>query len=407
MTEPSSPSLRGARRRSLLGVFALLLLLGGLASTGYYWFVSRHFESTDDAYVAANVVPVTPQITGIVREVTVRDTDHVAAAQPLVALDDADARIALDAAEAQLAHTVREIRTVFANNDTLRADVAVRQADLAQADTQRRKAEDDLATRKALVVSGAVGKEELKHAEIALAAAQAMVTAAQSGVHAAQERLSANQAMTEGTSIEAHPSVAQAAARVREAYVNLARCQIAAPVTGQVVRRTVQVGQRVQPGTPLLSLVTLAHVWVDANFKEVQLGEMRIGQPVKVHADVYGDDVVYDGEIVGFSAGTGAAFALLPAQNATGNWIKIVQRVPVRIELNPAQVAARPLRVGLSVLATVDIQDSSGTPLGMAPSEPHLSATQVFDGQREQADQRIAEIISAHRGPPGSATHKP
>ena len=187
-----------------------------------------------------------------------------------------------------------------------------------------------------------------------IAAAEAMVTAARSGVRAAEERLSANQAMTEGTSIEAHPSVAQAAARVREAYVTLARCQIAAPVGGDVVRRTVQVGQRVQPGTPLLSLVTLAHVWVDANFKEVQLGDMRIGQPVKVHADVYGDDVVYDGHIVGFSAGTGAAFALLPAQNATGNWIKIVQRVPVRIELNPGQVDARPLRVGLSVLATVE-----------------------------------------------------
>ena len=194
---------------------------------------------------------------------------------------------------------------------------------------------------------------------------------------------------------------------MREAYVTLARCQIAAPVGGDVVRRTVQVGQRVQPGTPLLSLVTLAHVWVDANFKEVQLGDMRIGQPVKVHADVYGDDVVYDGHIVGFSAGTGAAFALLPAQNATGNWIKIVQRVPVRIELNPGQVDARPLRVGLSVLATVDTADRSGTPLGKAAPEPHITTTAVFDGQREHADQRIVEIIKAHRGPPGSAKPQP
>lgn len=407
MTDPASSASRASTRRSLLGIFFVLLLLGGLASGGWYWFISRHFETTDDAYVAANVIPVTPQITGIVREVAARDTDHVTAGQSLVTLDDADARIALEAAEAQLARTVRDIRTVFATNDTLSADVAVRRADLAQAEAQRRKAEDDLATRKALVVSGAVGKEELKHAEIALAAAEAMVTAAQSGIRAAQERLSANQAMTEGTTIEAHPSVAQAAARVREAYVNLARCQILAPVGGDVVRRTVQVGQRVQPGTPLLSLVPLDHVWVDANFKEVQLADMRIGQPVKIHADVYGDDIVYDGKIVGFSAGTGAAFALLPAQNATGNWIKIVQRVPVRIELNPEQVAARPLRVGLSVIATVDTKDQSGTPLGKAAPGPHRSETEVFDGQREHAERRIAEIIQTHRGSAASATPGP
>lgn len=403
MNEPASPASKASTRRSLLGVFVVLLLLAGLASGAWYWYVSRHFETTDDAYVAANVIAVTPQITGIVREVAARDTDHISAGQPLVALDDADARIALEAAEAQLARSVRDIRTVFATNDTLAADVAVRRADQAQAEAQRRKAEDDLATRKALVVSGAVGKEELKHAEIALAAAEAMVTAAQSAVRAAQERLSANQAMTEGTTIEAHPSVAQAAARVREAHVNLARCQILAPVGGDVVRRTVQVGQRVQPGTPLLSLVPLDHVWVDANFKEVQLADMRIGQPVQVHADVYGDDIVYDGHIVGFSAGTGAAFALLPAQNATGNWIKIVQRVPVRIELNPEQVAARPLRVGLSVVASVDTKDSSGTPLDKAAPGPHVSETAVFDGQRERADERIKEIIRAHLGSAVSA----
>ena len=170
-------------------------------------------------------------------------------------LDDADARIALESAEAQLARTVRDIRTVFATNDTLAADVIVRRADLTQAQTLQKKAEDDFATRKALVVSGAVGKEELKHAEAALAAANATVSAAQSAINAAEERLAANRAMTEGTSIDAHPSVAQAASRVREAYVNWARCKIAAPVSGDIVRRTVQVGQRVQPGTPLLSIV--------------------------------------------------------------------------------------------------------------------------------------------------------
>ena len=398
MAEPAIAHSKADKRRSLLGIFFALLVLAGAGATAYYWYHLRFFESTDDAYVAANIIPVTPQITGTVREVSVRDTDHVAVGQAVVELDDADARIALESAEAQLARTVRDIRTVFATNDTLAADVIVRRADLTQAQTLQKKAEDDFATRKALVVSGAVGKEELKHAEAALAAANAAVSAAQSGINAAEERLAANRAMTEGTSIEAHPSVAQAASRVREAHVNWARCKIAAPVSGDIVRRTVQVGQRVQPGTPLLSIVPLEHVWVEANFKEVQLGDMRIGQPVKVLADVYGSETAYDGKVVGFAAGTGAAFALLPAQNATGNWIKIVQRVPVRIELNPEQVAARPLRVGLSLIVHVDTHDDAGQPLGSASAEPHLSHTSVFDGQRDAAEQRIAEIIAANRG---------
>ncbi len=394
----SQNAFAARKRGPLLAAFCLLLLLAAGVGGAYYWFVARFYQTTDDAYVAANIVNVTPQITGIVKSVKVRETDHVTAGQLLVELDDADARIALESAEAQLAHTVREIRTVFATNDTLEADTSVRRAERAQAQAQLRKAEDDFATRKALVVSGAVGKEELKHAEVAVAAASATVTAAESGIRAAEERLATNRAMTEGTTIESHPSVAQAASRVREASIALQRCQIKAPVSGDVAKRTVQVGQRLQPGSNLMLLVPLDHAWVEANFKEVQLGQMRLGQPVKITADVYGSGAHYEGHVVGFSAGTGAVFALLPAQNATGNWIKIVQRVPVRIELDPGQVAARPLRMGLSLVVEVDTRNTAGVPLASAPAAGHVNSTDVFDGQRDAAEQRIADVIAAHRG---------
>ena len=389
---PSGP------RRPLLIAFFTLLAAAGVAAAAHYWFVSRFYEETDDAYVSANVITVTPQVTGIVRAVRVRDTDHVKAGHLLVELDDADARIALETAEAGLARAVREIRTVYANDDTLSADVAVRRADLEQAEALARKAADDQATRRALVGSGAVGKEELKHAESALEAAKSAVAAARSGVIAAEERLAANRALTEGTTIETHPTVASAASKVREAWLGVARCSIKAPMDGDIARRTVHVGQRVQPGNNLMSVVTLDRMWVDANFKEVQLGKMRLGQSVKLRADVYGKTVEYDGKVAGFGAGTGAVFALLPAQNATGNWIKIVQRVPVRIDLVKEQILANPLRVGLSMVVRVDLHDQSGQPLAQAPAGEHVHTTDIFDGQREAAEARVAEIIAANRG---------
>ena len=387
----------GPRRPLLVGFF-LLLAIGAIWAVAHYWLVSRFYEETDDAYVSANVIMVTPQVTGIVRAVKVRDTDHVAAGHTLVELDDADARIALESAEAELARTVREIRTVYANNDTLAADVAVRQADLEQARTLVRKAEDDYATRKSLVGSGAVGKEELKHADSALAAAKSAVTAARSAVNAAEERLAANRALTDGTAIDTHPTVARAASQVREAWLAVARCNIKAPMDGDIAKRTVHVGQRVQPGVNLMSVVTLDRMWVDANFKEVQLRDMRLGQPVKLRADVYGKTVEYDGKVAGFGAGTGAVFSLLPAQNATGNWIKIVQRVPVRIDLVKEQILANPLRVGLSMLVKVDLHDKNGKPLDQAPAGEHIHTTDIFEGQREAAEARIADIIAANRG---------
>ncbi len=199
--------------------------------------------------------------------------------------------------------------------------------------------------------------------------------------------------------LEEHPEVQRAAARVREAYLAWARTRILAPVDGDIAKRAVQVGQRVQPGSNLLSVVPLEHVWVDANFKEVQLGDMRIGQPVTMHADMYGDTVEYHGQVVGFGAGTGSAFALLPAQNATGNWIKIVQRVPVRIELDSEQTKAHPLRVGLSMQVQVEVRDTGGPRLReVAASDAERSRTHIFEDMTKAADLRIADIIARNSG---------
>ncbi len=384
------------KRKPLLVALTLLVLLSALAAGGYYWQVARFYEHTDDAYVAANVVTVTPQVTGTVRAVQVRETQHVEAGQPLVILDEADTQIALQGAEAELARTVREVRALYATNETLTADIAVRRAEHAHAATEVSKAHDDLATRQALISTGAVGKEELKHAQAALNAAQAAQASAQAGIGAAAERLNANRALTDGTSVAHHPSVLRAAARVREAYLAWLRTKILAPISGDVAKRVVQVGQRVQPGVNLMSLVPLAQVWVDANFKEAQLRRMRVGQPVKLTADLYGNDLKYTGHVSGFGAGTGSAFALLPAQNATGNWIKIVQRVPVRIALDPQELAAHPLRVGLSIQAEVDVRATDGPPLTVAPASDPVSSTRIFDGQLTAADHRIADLIAAN-----------
>jgi membrane fusion protein (multidrug efflux system) len=393
---PQSTPIPPRQRKPLLAGLTLLVLLAAVGAGGYYWQVARFYEHTDDAYVAANVVTVMPQVAGTVTAVQVRETQHVAAGQTLVTLDEADTQIALQGAEAELARTVRDIRMVYATNDTLAADIAVRRADVMHAATEVRKAEEDLATRQALISSGAVGKEELKHAAAALRTARAARAAAQAGIGAATERLGANRALTDGTSVAQHPSVLRAAARVREAYLAWQRTRILAPVNGDVAKRVVQVGQRVQPGMNLLSLVPLDKVWVDANFKEGQLRRMRIGQPVKLTADLYGGNLAYHGRVVGFGAGTGSAFALLPAQNATGNWIKIVQRVPVRIELDQRELAAHPLRVGLSIEAEVDMRNMDGPALAAVPETTHVSNTDIFAGQLTAADRRIAKIIAAN-----------
>ncbi|RYF81020.1 MAG: HlyD family efflux transporter periplasmic adaptor subunit [Comamonadaceae bacterium] len=394
---PAAAVPNGKRRRALTAL-AAVVLVGGAAWTAYEVLVASHYEGTDNAYVQANIIQITPQIAGTVMAIGADDTDFVKAGQPLVQLDPADARVALEQADAALAQAVRQARTLYANNGSLTAQVQLRQADVAKAQSDLARAQDDLRRRQSLSGNGAVSKEELNHSETAVANARSAVAAAQAGVAVARESLVSNRSLTDGTRIEEHPSVLAAAAKVREAYLATQRVAMPAPVDGYVARRTVQLGQRVAPGAPLMAVVPLGQVWVDANFKEVQLRNIRIGQPVKLTADLYGKKVEYDGKVEGLGIGTGAAFALLPAQNATGNWIKVVQRVPVRISLDAAQVRANPLRVGLSMDAEVDVRQREGLRLADAPRREPVAQTQVYGALDQGADVEVRRIIDANMG---------
>ncbi|MEX3957656.1 HlyD family efflux transporter periplasmic adaptor subunit [Trinickia sp. EG282A] len=382
-TQAQTPPSGNGKRKFLMLLLVGVIIVAAIAYGLYYFLVARYHEATDDAYVNGNVVQITPQVTGTVIAVNADDTQNVKVGDPLVVLDGADARVALEQAEANLAQTVRQVRGVFVNNDQYRAQVAERQADLS-------RAQDDLRRRLTVAQTGAVSQEEISHARDAVKAAQA-------ALDGAQQQLASNRALTANTTIATHPNVLAAAARVRDAYLNNARNVLPAPVTGYVAKRSVQVGQRVSPGTALMAIVPLSSLWVDANFKEVQLKHMRIGQPVTLTADVYGSSVVYHGTVVGFSAGTGSAFSLLPAQNATGNWIKVVQRLPVRVALDPKELQAHPLRIGLSMQVDVDIKNDNGSQLGNALNT--IYQTDVFKKYGDQADAEIARIIAENAGP--------
>ena len=396
MNTPSTPLSQ--RRRQGLTLIAGTVAVVALAWGGWHLFYSRYHQSTDNAYVAGHVVQITPQIGGTVVAIGAEDNDYVKAGQMLVRLDPADASVALAQAEAQLAQTVREVRALFANTATLQAQLKAREADALRAQTELQRLEDDVRRRTPLVSSGAVGREEFEHSQQQAAVARQAVGAAQAAVLAAREQLHASQAQTEGTAVAEHPAVQRAAARVREADLALQRIALLSPIDGHVAKRGVQLGQRVAAGAPLMTVVALDQLWVDANFKESQLERLRIGQSAELQADVYGSHVTYHGKVEGLGAGTGAAFALLPAQNATGNWIKIVQRVPVRIALDPKELAAHPLRVGLSMEVSVDTHDQSGKSLADAPRQAPASATEVFAAQERAAQARVERIIAAHLG---------
>ncbi len=390
---------KNARKRNrLLLLIAAIVVVIGLGYGAWYLLVGAHYESTDDAYVAGNVVQVTPQVAGTVIAIKADDTDIVAQGQDLVVLDPSDTRIALDQAEAQLAQTVREVRTVYANNGTLRANIATRQADTIKARAALLRAEDDYKRRAALVAGGAVSKEELQHVQTELDSARSSLAAAEAAVTSAREQLASNQTLTDGTTVAQHPNVMRAASRVREAYLAFQRSTLPAPVSGQVAKRGIQLGQRVSPGTPLMAIVPLDQLWVDANFKEVQLRNMRVGQPVTLEADLYGGKVEYQGRIVGFAAGTGSAFSLLPAQNATGNWIKVVQRVPVRIAIDRKQLTDHPLRIGLSVVAKVDTADQHGEQLATASRVDQSYQTNALAPDTHAADALVERIIATNLG---------
>lgn len=414
MTERSSESpsaqsespAASRRRKPALLVIATLCAAAGIGYGAWWFQVQRHQESTDNAYVHASVVQVTPEVGGTIVAVDADDTEHVEVGQRLAALDTGDARIALTRAEAQLAQAVREVRSLYAGNRTLDAGIALRETEVARAETALRQAEDDAARREPLAGSGAISGEEVRHAQAAVDAARRVLSQARAALAVAQRQAAGGRVLTDGTALSDHPAVMRAAAAVREAYLTLSRCEVRAPLSGQIVRRTVQVGQRVAAGAPLMAVVPLERVWVEANFKESQLRRMRLGQAVALHADLYGEDVAFHGRIVGFGAGTGAAFALLPAQNATGNWIKIVQRVPVRVALDPRELQIHPLRMGLSMQATVDLDSVpvNAPPPTRAEDESALSRPDS-SAVLAEADQRVAAIVAAHLGTqPGNAT---
>jgi membrane fusion protein (multidrug efflux system) len=377
-----APGNGGKRRRGLL-ILTAVVLVAGAVWFAWWYLHARWFVATEDAYAGATVVQVTAEAGGTVRSVHPRETEAVTAGQTLIEFDPADARLALDAAVADLGATVRQVRGSYPQTGRLQAQIAARETDLA-------KARDDLRRRQSIAAGGAVSAEELAHAREVVAGAEA-------ALRAAREELNAALAQTGGIEASRHPLVMRAATRVREAALALDRMQVTAPVNGVVARKGVQLGQRVAAGTPLLAIAQLDDAWVDANFKEVQLQHMRIGQPVELEADLYGDDVVYHGRVRGFSPGTGAAFALLPAQNASGNWIKIVQRVPVRIELDPKELAAHPLRVGLSMHVAVDLHDQSG-PMLAAPTTTAAATMASRPERDEQVEAMIVRVIAENSG---------
>ncbi|HEY8617068.1 HlyD family efflux transporter periplasmic adaptor subunit [Phenylobacterium sp.] len=357
----ASPSTKPARTASLrkklfAGLAGAVVLVGG-GAYAYQTGVAAKQVETDNAYVAADAAQVTALVGGPVAQVRVVDTQAVRKGDVLVVLDATNAHLDLAEAEAALAQTERKVRGYGANDQALGGQVAARKADVARAEAELARARLELDRRQALAGSGAVAGEELTSAKTAFSAAQAALAQARANVAAAEGSREANAVLISGVSLDANPEVAAARARVEQARVNLERTVIRAPVDGVVARRSVQVGQMLQTGAPLMSVVPVQQAYVNANFKEGQLRQVRIGQPVELESDLYGDKVVYHGKVVGLAGGTGSAFAVIPAQNATGNWIKVVQRLPVRVALDPKDLAAHPLKVGLSIKATIHIQD--------------------------------------------------
>lgn len=337
------------RKRKLIGL-TLIFLIIAMAFLLMYFLVWQHEESTDDAYVNGHLVQITPQITGTVQTVNVDDTQTVKAGQVLVSLDDSDMQLAFERAHHDLITAIRQNKQQMAQSAQARAQVIAQQAQL-------KRLQADLRRRESLAGTDAISAEELNHARDAVVEAQAQLKAIQGQETAAQAVIGNN------VPLRQQPSVMTAISRLKSAWLDLQRTKIKAPVDGQIAKRNVQLGQKVATGSPLMAVVPLSNVWVDANFKESQLAKIRIGQPVKITADVYGSKVTYHGKVAGLSAGTGAAFSLLPAQNATGNWIKVVQRVPVRITLDPKELATHPLRVGLSMDVEVNTRDQNGQDL--------------------------------------------
>ena len=374
----AAPSRRGKLLRGLLLIVVILLV----AFVAWYYLLGRWAEETDDAYVAGNQVQITPLIAGTVVAIAADDGMKVEKGQLLVQLDPADTEVAMQQAQANLAGTVRQVRGLYRSVEGAQAELSARQIAL-------KRARDDFARRRDLAATGAISNEELAHARDELAAAEAAVAGS-------RETMERSRALVDDTIIATQPDVQAAAAQLRQAYLNHARAGIVAPVTGYVARRSVQLGQRVQPGAALMAVVPTEQMWVEANFKETQLRHMRLGQEVELRSDLYGGDVSYKGQITSLGLGTGSAFSLLPAQNASGNWIKIVQRVPVRIAIDAKQLAEHPLRIGLSMKADVNLHDQKGTVLPVDAAKGTVYGTEVYAKQLQDADALIHTIIQGN-----------
>jgi membrane fusion protein (multidrug efflux system) len=383
VTEPAADVPDG-RRRVILALIALVFITLGVL-WGLYWFlVLSKRERTDDAYVNGNKVVISAQVSGTVVAVLTDDTQLVKAGQVLVRLDPIDAQTALARTSSSLGQVVRQVREQKLTADQYDSLITTRRLELA-------RAQADLAKREPLIADSAIAPEEVRHARESVELAKAALTSA-------ERQATASHALVDGTSVQENPAVQQAKAAFRDAWITAQRNAVVAPVTGYVAERSVQLGQHVQAGQALMTVIPLNSLWVDANFKEVQLRNLRIGQEAEVRSDLYGGNFIYHGHVQGMAAGTGAAFALLPAQNASGNWIKVVQRVPVRIRIDDADLAKSPLRVGLSATVTVDTTNVSGPVLAQESSDQPVGNTQVYTQDLDKANAEADAVIRRNLG---------
>ena len=375
----TSSNNKSQQRKKGLSIFILLLLLIAIGSAAYWYFFIKGFEETEDAYVSGNQVMVSAQVAGNISKINVDNMDPVQAGDVLLELDDTNAKLSFEQAKSNLANAVRQISQLNYTVKQLKSAVRANEITLAQA-------QGNLNRRVQLVKDGAIDKESFQHAKEAVELAKANLTTS-------QNQLEANQALLLDGPLSEQPQIQSAVSNLKQAWLNLERTKIRSPIKGYVARRNAQVGQAVSVGGALMAVVTTDQMWLDANFKETQLTHMRIGQPVKIHFDLYGKDKTFDGKVVGIEMGTGSAFSLLPTQNATGNWIKVVQRVPVRIQLDPQQLAENPLRIGLSATVKVNVSDSQGETLRNQAPSTTLYSTNVLQYDESAVNNLIESII--------------
>ena len=376
---PTSSNNKSQQRKKGLSIFILLLLLISIGSAAYWYFFIKGFEETEDAYVSGNQVMVSAQVAGNISKINVDNMDPVQADDVLLELDDTNAKLSFEQAKSNLANSVRQVSQLNYTVKQLKSAVRANEITLAQA-------QGNLNRRVQLVKDGAIDKESFQHAKEAVELAKANLTTS-------QNQLGANQALLLDGPLSEQPQIQSAISNLKQAWLNLERTKIRSPIKGYVARRNAQVGQAVSVGGALMAVVTTDQMWLDANFKETQLTHMRIGQPVEIHFDLYGKDKTFNGKVVGIEMGTGSAFSLLPTQNATGNWIKVVQRVPVRIQLDPQQLAENPLRIGLSATVKVNVTDSQGETLRNQAPSTTLYSTNVLQYDESAVNNLIESII--------------